>query len=55
MRDGWVLTWWRRRLLEPVCWVMGHDAHTVPASVTEDYIGVYCLRCGAHWNYAESD
>ena len=47
------LTWWRW-LLEPFCWFAGHDSHTFPGAPTTDYVGVYCIRCGAHWNYAQS-
>lgn len=39
-------------LKEVICVLHGHEEHCVPASATEDYVGTYCLRCGAHWNHA---
>lgn len=44
--------WWRAPL-ELVCTFIGHDFVTFPGSPTEDYCGIYCLRCGAHWNLAK--
>lgn len=39
-------------LFELRCLASEHDTHTVPAAPIEGYAGVYCLRCGAHWNAA---
>lgn len=52
-REGRIPLRWYFPLLEPYCLLVGHDVHTVPAMPTEDFVGIYCLRCGACWNLAD--